>query len=214
MGRKKSASKSQATFVDEEASLSVIENQEFMAMRAAQKIWPAPTTTEDQLHELVSDGLIQSKDIADWRALGEHQAPTLGPGEIILFVSFIHAGLYLPASAFLHRFLNYFGISLNHLAPNAVLHLSVFVHLCETFLGIPPSLSLFRYFFRLKPQPRSDDTHVLGGRGIQFRQGRKGRFFDYDLVDSVRDWRADWFYAANMIPPLAVHSSSGPMVND
>ena len=47
MGRKKSASKSQATFVDEETSLSVIENQEFMAMRAAQKIWPALTTTED-----------------------------------------------------------------------------------------------------------------------------------------------------------------------
>ena len=63
MGRKKSASKSQATFVDDEASLSVIENQEFMAMRAAQKIWPAPTTTEDQLRVLISDGLIQSKDI-------------------------------------------------------------------------------------------------------------------------------------------------------
>ena len=52
MGRKKSVSKSQATFVDEEASLSVIENQEFMAMRAAQKIWPALTMTKDQLCEL------------------------------------------------------------------------------------------------------------------------------------------------------------------
>jgi len=58
MGRKKSMSKSHATFVDEEASLSVIENQEFMAMRAAQKVWLASTTTEDQLHELVSDCLI------------------------------------------------------------------------------------------------------------------------------------------------------------
>ena len=58
MGRKKTASKSQATFMDEESSLSVIENQEFVAIRAAQKAWPAPTTTEDQLHELVSDGLI------------------------------------------------------------------------------------------------------------------------------------------------------------
>ena len=51
-------SKSQATFVDEESSLSVIENQEFMAMRAAQKVWSAPTMTEYQLHELVGDGLI------------------------------------------------------------------------------------------------------------------------------------------------------------
>ena len=58
MGRKKAASKYQAAFVDEESSLSVIENQEFMAMRAAQKVWPALTTTEDQLCKLVGDGLI------------------------------------------------------------------------------------------------------------------------------------------------------------
>ena len=58
MGRKKATSKSQAAFVDEESSLSMIENQEFMAMRAAQKVWPAPTTAEDQLRELVNDGLI------------------------------------------------------------------------------------------------------------------------------------------------------------
>ena len=58
MGKKKAASKSQSTFVDEESSLSVIENQEFMAMRAAQKSWPAPTTTKEQLRKLVGDGLI------------------------------------------------------------------------------------------------------------------------------------------------------------
>ena len=138
-------------------------------MRAAQKSWPVPATTEDQLHELVSDGLLQSKDIAEWRAPGEHRVPALSPGEIVLFVSFIHAGLCLLASAFLRQFLNYFGISLNHLAPNVVLHLSVFVHLCEIFLGIPPSLSLFCYFFRLKPQPHHNDTSILGGCGIQFR---------------------------------------------
>ena len=46
------------TFVDEESSLSVIKNQEFVAMRAAQKAWLAPKTTEDQLRELAGDGLI------------------------------------------------------------------------------------------------------------------------------------------------------------
>jgi hypothetical protein len=39
----------------------------------------------------------------------------------------------------------------------------VFVHFCEAFLGILPSISLFCYFFRLKPHPRSDSTSVLGG---------------------------------------------------
>ena len=98
MGKKKAANKSQAAFVDEKSSLSLIENQEFVAMRAAQKVWPAPTTTEDQLRKLVSDGLIQIKDIAEWRAPGEHQVPALGPGEIVLFVSFVRAGLCLPPS--------------------------------------------------------------------------------------------------------------------
>jgi hypothetical protein len=44
--------------VDEEASLSVIENREFIAMRAMEKLWPVLTTTEDQLRDLVKDDLI------------------------------------------------------------------------------------------------------------------------------------------------------------
>jgi hypothetical protein len=90
----------------------------------------------------------------------------------------------------------------------------VFVHLFEAFISIVPSISLFRFFFHLKLHPRSDSTSPLGGCGIQFRQGKKTLFFYYDLVDSVRDWRSEWFSAANMISPLVVHSGSGPSVND
>jgi hypothetical protein len=135
MGKKKSSSKSKAVFVDEEVLLSVIENQEFMAMRAAQKIWPALTTMEDQLCELVSDGLIQDKGFVDWKTPGQHQVPTLGPGEIVLFVSFIHAGLYLPTSTFLHRFLNYFEISfLLPMLSSISLFLFIFAKLSLEFL--------------------------------------------------------------------------------
>jgi hypothetical protein len=55
MGKKSMSSKSKEILVDEEVYLSVIENQDFIAMRAAEKIWPSPSTTEDQLWELVSD---------------------------------------------------------------------------------------------------------------------------------------------------------------
>jgi hypothetical protein len=55
---KKSSSKSKEVLVDEEASLLVIENQKFVAMRVAKKLWPILTTTKDQLHDLVKDGLI------------------------------------------------------------------------------------------------------------------------------------------------------------
>jgi hypothetical protein len=58
MGKKKSSSKSKEVLVDKEVSMSVIEKQEFIAMRAAEKLWPVATTIEDQLRDLVSDGLI------------------------------------------------------------------------------------------------------------------------------------------------------------
>jgi hypothetical protein len=47
MGKKKSSSKSKEVLMNEEASLSIIKNQEFIVMRAAEKLWPALTTTED-----------------------------------------------------------------------------------------------------------------------------------------------------------------------
>ena len=53
----------------------------------------------------------------------------------------------------------------------------------------------------------------LAAAGFSFSRVLKSNS-DYNLVDSVRDWRADWFYAANLIPPLFVHSGSGPLVND
>jgi hypothetical protein len=124
---------------------------------------------------------------ANWKVLGQHRVPTPSLGEIILFISFVRAGLCLLASAFLHRFLHYFGISLNHLTLNVVLHLLVFVHLYEAFIGIVPLIFLFRFIFHLKPHPRSDSTSPLGGCGIQFRQEKKALFFDYDLVDSIWD---------------------------
>jgi hypothetical protein len=48
MGKKKgSFSRSKEVLVDEEKVLKVIENREFIAMRAMEKVWPTPSTTED-----------------------------------------------------------------------------------------------------------------------------------------------------------------------
>jgi hypothetical protein len=101
---KKSSSKSNEVLVDEEASLSVIENQEFVAMRATEKLWLVLTTTEDQLCDLVRDNLIQEKDFANLKVPGQHRVPTPGLGEIILFISFVRAGLCLSLLPFFMAF--------------------------------------------------------------------------------------------------------------
>jgi hypothetical protein len=151
----------------------VIENKKFLTMRAAASAWPVPVTRKEQLKELVDEGLLQEKELIDWKVPSEHRVPYLQPCEIVLFVAFVHVGLCLPASPFLHRFLRFFAISLNHLTPNGFLHLSMFVHFYEAFLGILPPITLFCYFFRLKPHPKSNNTSILGGCGIQFRQNKQ-----------------------------------------
>lgn len=86
-------------------------------MARAAKVFTAPTTTQEQLDDLVTDGLIQDKVYSELKFPGEHRVPSLQPGEIVLFVPHIQSGLCLPASNFLHHFLNYFSLLLNHIPP-------------------------------------------------------------------------------------------------
>jgi hypothetical protein len=66
MGKKRgSSSKSKAVLVNEEEVLQVIENQEFITTRAVKKVWPALSTMEDQLRELVSDNLIHNQGFTE-----------------------------------------------------------------------------------------------------------------------------------------------------
>jgi hypothetical protein len=92
------------------------------------------------------------------------------PDEIPMFARFAERGLALPASDIFKGLLRYYSIEYLNLNPNGVFHVSVFVHFCETFLGIKPHWILFRKFFRVKPQPSTNDPRVVRGAGIQMRE--------------------------------------------
>jgi hypothetical protein len=68
------------------------------------------------------------------------------PDEIPVFTQFAERGLALPASNFFKGLLEYYGIEYLNLNPNGIFHTSVFVHICEAFLGIKPHWVLFRSF--------------------------------------------------------------------
>ena len=76
---------------------------------------------------------------------------TTVPGRIVLFTSFVAAGLVPPFSTFFLQVLDTYGIQLVHLSPNSIVVLAVFAHLCERFVGVAPSVTLLRYFFVLRP---------------------------------------------------------------
>ena len=100
---------------------------------------------------------------------------------------------------------------MHHLTPNSILHISIFVHLCEAFLGIEPHFHLFQYFFHLKPHPNDSTIDVVGGAGLQFRQGKKLKYIPYELSDKVIEWKAMWFYVRNLSSSLPFRTPDPPV---
>ena len=107
--------------------------------------------------------------------------PYENTGKIIAFAPYFERGLGLPYSNFFSGLLYYYEIQLHHLTPNSFVHISIFVHLCEAFLGIEPHFELFGHLFHLRPQPNSRDLYVVGGAGIQLRQGMDAVYIPYNL---------------------------------
>jgi hypothetical protein len=91
----------------------------------------------------------------------------LAAGEFVLFVSYISCGLALPISPFFLLLLEEFGLQLQHLTPHSILQATIFVHLCEMFVGVAPCTSLFRHFFVLVKSGKAKDH--LGAYYFQTR---------------------------------------------
>jgi hypothetical protein len=64
-----------------------------------------------------------------------------------IFFCFLVAVMVPPMLFFLHAVLSTYDVVLGHLHPNALLTLAIFQYLCEAFIGVRPSVSLFRIFF-------------------------------------------------------------------
>jgi hypothetical protein len=65
------------------------------------------------------------------------------------YLNSIFSGLIPPFSPFFFAILAHYQIQALHLQPNSILLLSVFAFYCEAFVGVQPSVALFRHFFSL-----------------------------------------------------------------
>ena len=81
----------------------------------------------------------------------------LRTGEFVLFISHISTGVGLPISSFFLLLLEDFSLQLQHLMAHSVLLTSIFVHLCEMFVGVRPCVILFCHFFVLVKSGKSKD---------------------------------------------------------
>ena len=51
---------------------------------------------------------------------------------------------------------------------------------------------------------------VVGGAGLQFRQGKKTKYIPYESSDKVIDWKEMWFYVRNLSSSLPLRTPGPP----
>ena len=104
--------------------------------------WRKSKMSESLVRELENMGLLQEQGISQWHAGEGEDYPMEDILETVMFCDFVERGLTLPVSEFFYRLLQFWGIQLHHLTPQSILHLSIFTHFCEAFLGLLP-ISIF-----------------------------------------------------------------------
>ncbi|KAK1603866.1 hypothetical protein QYE76_027539 [Lolium multiflorum] len=100
------------------------------------------------------------------------------------------------------------GYRLHHLTPNSILHISIFITLCEAFLGVQPNWALWKRIFFCRRNGSPSVAYNIGGVVISVRPTVD--YFDVKLPDSVQGWRKKWLYiqeendgcAEDNIPPF------------
>jgi len=132
----------------------------------------------------------------------------LHAGEFVLFTSHISTGVGLPISSFLLLLLEDFGLQLQHLTPHSLLLTSIFVHLCEMFVGVRPCVILFRHFFILVKSGRAKDE--VGAYYFQTRSDLPAPYIPGLTGGKWEEWRRDWVIATTEANERLALPTEGP----
>ena len=144
--------------------------------------WRKSKMSQAAIQELENMGLLQTQAIIQWRAGEGEDYPFKGKLETVVFRDFVERGLSILVSEFFHALLHFWGIQLHHLTPQSILHLAIFIHFCEAFLGILAHFHLFQHFFILVPIPNATNHAVIGGCELVLRPENRDEYLSYKPV--------------------------------
>jgi hypothetical protein len=108
--------------------------------------------SEPDLLHIVFVGVLPPKELCSWRICRGVTVPTEDTHGSVIYIPFLIRGLALPISPFFRGLLDFYHLNLTHLNPNSILQVSIFVHLCEAYLGIMPHFRLWKYLYHCRPR--------------------------------------------------------------
>jgi hypothetical protein len=103
-----------------------------------------------------------------------------------------------------------YGIELWQLTPNSILHLTIFITVCEAFLCIDPHWGLWKKIFFVKRHSGGGGPYITGEVGFIVR--KEVNYFNFPMKESVQGWRSNWFYLRDR--PALGHRSNLPKFTD
>ncbi|KAK1642430.1 hypothetical protein QYE76_060235 [Lolium multiflorum] len=156
-------------------------------MAAEDLEWERSKISNQDLNMMKKLGLMKKEDAI--RFPSEESYPNPPMEYRVSFVDHLIRGLSAPIHDFLRGLLFVYGIQLHQLTPNSILHISIFITLCECFLGIPPNWALWKRIFLLRRNASRNATYNIGGVVICVRTDVD--YFDVKFPDSVQK---KWLY--------------------
>ncbi|KAK1665130.1 hypothetical protein QYE76_053289 [Lolium multiflorum] len=141
-------------------------------------------------------GLSKKKDALLFPSEESYPAPPIGYR--VSFVDHLIRGLSAPIHEFLRGLLFVYGLQFHHLTPNSILHIAIFITLCESFLGVHPNWALWKLIFLLRRNGSHNIAYNIGGVVICVRPDVE--YFDVKFPDSIQGWRKRWLYVREECP--------------
>ena len=155
--------------------------------------WVPSKVGKANLDRMVVAGVLPDHVTAGWRPASDEPFPMPNTDEAVVFEDYFWRGLGFPVHSFLRDLLEFWTISLCNLHPNTILHISIFIHFCETYLGVLPHFNLFRHLFWLKKKD-GGGSKVVSGVYLQLRDRMVSEYITISLNTSLKGWNAGWFY--------------------
>jgi hypothetical protein len=140
--------------------------------------WNKSESTEATLVKLITAGVMVEAAIGGWRTSASENYPDPRHGEIVLFEDFYWRGFGNPCHPFLRKMCDYYRVSICNLLPNSVLVVSIFITLCESYLGIQPHFNLWRHFFYLKKKEGAGGSKIARGAYLNLQDGMKAEYLN------------------------------------
>jgi hypothetical protein len=82
--------------------------------------WTYSKCSNNELMNLVSEGLLQEKSLVTWSPSFHEPLPMENVDEVVSFYHFAERGLALPSCSFFRGLLYFYGLELHHLNPNLI----------------------------------------------------------------------------------------------